>query len=531
MIFAFLLFAQVVCVDNGDGSWTCSGGIPGVSTNEMGQATCTNCVNMTPQQCRDIKESLEYRSNRVVSDVETFRTKVYDLINYTEDHKSQFERFTDYPYSYTGPTFSIPNLQSFLLSVTGSSSNTIANRTAAATSLVSDYNNSANSDMAGDYDMPSSFSSNIDTWATYLGVYSLWHGSYQIAQSVVPVFNQQIDDLNSIRSLADSVVDDAYSIRSSVSEITCESCVMSSGGDDSSPGGDDSSPGVDAGCAECYLVFLRRYEEQLDLLNAQVQVLTNVQASILNQVENISSYLPAFSNNLQRIDDYLWTDQSNMLASVESSIIVISNNIDSIQRYYFHTFSNASDITSGDYGSGSPSMEEVFHSIFKPKDQGGFQLSEYQKYDWFRRIELQLSQISGIFSETNVESLSDSDYNLMKNAVENFEDLSDEVSTTGGSVVSVGSSLRSAAQTIGSIFPSSAPPGEITLLESQYWIGDTDLVLRTDFQVVSFCRALFGLIWVTLACVGLWLLLSRSWVVLFDIVRWFCNWFPKIFGN
>lgn len=527
MLFAFLLFAQVVCVDNGDGSWTCSGGFPGVSTNAQGQATCTNCVNMTPQQCRDIKESLEYRSDRVVSDTETFRTKVYDLINYTEDHKSDFERFTDCPYAFNFVSTSPTTPGSVSALVTGSSSVTATNLNNAASILVDGFNSSSQV-VDGFLDPVVSRTFNTSQAQSFVSycwnVASQWHSSYQVAQSVVPVFNQQISDLNSIRSLADSVVDDVYSIRSSVPEITCESCVMSSGGD-------DSSPGVDAGCAECYLVFLRRYEEQLDLLNAQVQVLTNVQASILQQVENISFYLPAFSNNLQRIDDYLWTDQSNKLANVEAAIIVISNNIDSIQRYYFHSFSNASDITSGDYGAGSPSMEEVFHSIFKPNDHGGFQLSEYQKYDWFRRIELQLSQISGIFSETNVDSLSDSDYNSMKDAVENFEDLSDGVSSSGGSVISVGSSLRSAAQTIGSIFPSSAPLGEITLLEARYWIGDTDLVLRTDFQVVSFCRALFGLIWVTLACVGLWLLLSRSWVILFDIARWFCNWFPKIFGN
>lgn len=542
MVFAFCFFlAQsivvgggVTCTDNGDGTWTCRGSGYQFPTNEMGQATCTNCVAMSPSECQNFKSSVLSYCDTIDYDLSNLSTDIGNVFDLCITNSSKYYSFTDWPYSAIPDTTSNSWADSLLPELTGSSQNSSTNWLQAVLNLVSLFNSSPQV-LSGVLPPSPSLSGSVNKSIFIrhaLSVYGFWHASYLVAQQAMVDFNQVSYAVEPLKYTVQSISNDTDYVRSEVNRVTCSTCVLGSGDGDSSGGGSGSN----VGCLECYLVFLRRFQASLETIEDKVSsiksTVDNIDRTVASGFSDLVSGVGTLTNIATRIDDYLHSDQSNMLYTVQQAVVVISNNVDSIQRYFFNTFSNASDIASGSYDSRQLTMEEVFNSIFLPKDQGGFQLSEYEKYDWFRRIELQLSQISGIFSDESIDDgVSDSELDSMKDSADGFQDLSSSASSTGESIVSVGSSLRSAAHSIGNIFPSSAPPGEITLLASQYWIGDTDLVLRTDFQIVSFCRSLFGLIWVTLACVALWLLLSSFWVVFFDIARWFCNWFPKIFGN
>lgn len=528
MVFAFipLFLAQVVCVDNGDGSWTCTGsGIPGVTTNAQGQATCTNCVNMSPAECREKRNSL-------ITDLSNLEIDLQGLVSFASEKAGEvgmmaddFRGFTDYPHSYYGSTYSASNLQSFLASVTGSSGNNASNRQAAVTQLVYEYNDSDNSDYTGDYYMPSSFSAN-DAWATHQGVYGFWHGSYMVGSQVAPALDRASSALGQCAQQANSMQSDVVSILSTAESINCAPCVLGDG-----DGGGGS--GTQVGCLECYLVFLRRYTEQLDLLNVQVSALTNIQMRILSEVKDINSILPSISNHVGRIDDYLWTDQSNMLANVEAAIIVISNNVDTIQQYYFHTFSNASDISMGVYAGKDTGREmsfaEAYSNVFHYGTEGkDFNENDYIKLDWFRRVELLLTEISGVFNTSiDDEAISDTQYEDMMNKAQQLGDLSGDIDSSGDGVKSVGQSLVGLGRSIGGIFNT----GSSSMVLIENWIGGESLVLSPDNTVVQGCRVVFSLIWSVMACVIMWKLLVSAWYVVVDIARWFCTWFPKIYGN
>lgn len=533
MIFALIL-AAVTCVDNGDGTWTCSGdGYAGITTNGIGQAVCTNCVNMTPENCSNLVEQLTYQSSTLMTNVDDLRDKIYDLIQLTDDYRTQLQSFTDFPwnFNYSSPVDQSDGSDAALASsILGSSVSTADDYYNAYVSLVSSWQATVNYSYVNASPVP--LSGNTATIARRYfrnganEVAGLWHASYEVAQSLIPVFTSQLGDLNSARSLADASLNNAQSIYFSARSITCDPCQMVTG--------DGGGQGVEAGCLECYLVFLRRFQAQFDDMVTHLVSLTNTQTKILSQVSTISSYMPVFSNMVQRIDDYLWTDQSNKLANVEAAIIVISNNVDNIQKFYYTTFSNASDVANGVYFDpvdGPPeNFQQVLNTVFNsPDNQNSFDVSKYQRLDWFRRIELLLGDIAGLSAISNPASVSDSAISSVNSAVENLENLSDLPGEGSSSLMTNGEALKGLSQSIAGIFPSS--PQSITLLEARYWIGDTDLTLNVDSTVVQFARTITGLIWTIFAAVALWLLLVRSWIVLVDLAKFFVDWLPKIFGN
>lgn len=521
-----LVLAAIVCVDNGDGTWTCSGDsdYEGVTTNETGGTVCTNCVNMTPAECQSKKQALIDLGNQIQQLSDTLGYAFHDTIGFTYDQISAYRAFTDYPYTmdFNNPQ---PSANTYAYSILGVSTITNNNQfLEAVRKLITEWTATTNYYVVQSSPVvpTSATRATVNTWI--FEVSSLWHGSFQLAQSAIATLESIYGDLLNEQNLNQQVLTKSYDVISRAESITCSPCQLSDG---SSGGGS----GVQTGCLECYLVFLRRYQEQLDHLNDQTAATTNILNQILGSVNSGLGYLGSISNHVARIDDYLWTDQSNKLANVEQAIIVISNNIDSIQKYYYHTFSNASDISSGVYydpGVGNPQdFEQVLNNVFN--NPQGFDLDLYQKFSWFERVEMLLADIAGIASSTNPSSLSDQSIDQVTSAAQRFESLSDLPSQGAASIMSNGRSLQNLSSQISGLFPSQ--PSSIVLLEARYWIGDTDLTLNVDSSIVQFSRVITGLIWTVVAAIVFWLILSRGWIVLVDVAKFFVNWFPKIFGN
>lgn len=524
-----LILAAIVCVDNGDGSWTCSGDsdYEGVTTNETGGTVCTNCVNMTPAECQSKKQALIDLGNQIQQLSDTLGYAFQSTIGFTYDQIDAYRSFTDFPWSmiYNQP-YSDVSLDpvGFLVGV---SSPTLQDYNNAISILFNAWHTSTNNSIVN-----VSFTTYTGSTANgarsflnrrYNEISGLWHGSYMLAQSAISTLQAIYGDLLNEQSLNQQILFKSYDVVSRAESITCAPCQLSDG--------EGGGSGVQTGCLECYLVFLRRYQEQLDHLNDQTAATTNILNNILGSVNSGLGYLGSISNHVARIDDYLWTDQSNKLANVEQAIIVISNNIDSIQKYYYHTFSNASDISSGVYydpGVGNPQdFEQVLNNVFN--NPQGFDLDLYQKFSWFERVEMLLADIAGIASSTNPSSLSDQSIDQVTSAAQRFESLSDLPSQGAASIMSNGRSLQNLSSQISGLFPSQ--PSSIVLLEARYWIGDADLTLNVDSSIVQFSRVITGLIWTVVSAIVFWLILSRGWIVLVDVAKFFVNWFPKIFGN
>lgn len=532
MVFAFisLLLAQIVCVDNGDGTWTCRGeGYPGVTTNDTGGTVCTNCVNMSPADCQSKRQALINLGNEIQNLSDTLGYAFQDTIGFTYGQISLYQSFTDFPWGFDFSNSSPNAGVSIVREILGDSSAAFnvnnANQSASIVYTAFNLSPQVASNFISSVSSKTFTSGNFITgFPVYVwDIASLWHGSYQMGQSALAALRSIYGDLLTEQNLNQQILFKSYDVISRAESITCEPCQLSAG-----DGGGGS--GVQTGCLECYLVFLRRYQEQLDHLNDQTAATTNILYQILGSVNSALGYLPSISNHVARIDDYLWTDQSNKLANVESAIIVISNNIDSIQKYYYHTFSNASDISSGVYydpQDGHPQdFEQVVSNVFySPR---GFDLDFYQKFSWFERVEMLLAEISGVLSPGIADSpVSDSQYEDIVSNARGLNELAGDIDSSGESVETVGQSLVALGRSIGGIFNT----GSSSMVLIENWIGGDALVLTPDNTVVQGCRVVFSLIWSVLACVVMWRLLVSAWYVVVDVARWFCNWFPKIYGN
>ena len=205
-----------------------------------------------------------------------------------------------------------------------------------------------------------------------------------------------------------------------------------------------------------------------------------------------------------------WHDYYQMVARIESSITNLVSTND-FQRYYFDRFRQADNFEDKDEQSFK--IDDACDLIFG----NGFDIGEYNKLNWFSRVELLLYKVSSVtntLETTDIASITN-EVNTLNLNVTNFVNTSVKVVGVFKLIDGFAKSMRSAFNGY-----SSPQTSGVVLLEEGHWIGDEALVLRVPVEVQNALRLVFECIWYLSAFVIGWRILVFAWDKIVSMIRW-----------
>ena len=209
-------------------------------------------------------------------------------------------------------------------------------------------------------------------------------------------------------------------------------------------------------------------------------------------------------------DSEQWHNYYQMMARIESSITNLVSTND-FQRYYFDRFKQADNFEDKDEQSFQ--IDDACDLIFG----NGFDIGEYNKLNWFSRVELLLYKVSSVtntLETTDIASITN-EVNTLNLNVTNFVNTSVKVVGVFKLIDGFAKSMRSAFNGY-----SSPQTSGVVLLEAGHWIGDEALVLRVPVEVQNALRLVFECIWYLSAFVIGWRILVFAWDKIVSMIRW-----------
>lgn len=205
-----------------------------------------------------------------------------------------------------------------------------------------------------------------------------------------------------------------------------------------------------------------------------------------------------------------WPSFYDMVGRIEAGLtnLVSTNEWD---RYYFERFKRADTFRDND--DQSFKIDDACDLIFG----NGFDIGEYDKLNWFSRVELLLykfSSVTNTFESTDITSVTN-EVNTLNFNVTNFVNTSIKVVGVFKLIDGFAKSMRSAFSGY-----SSPQTSGVVLLEAGHWIGDESLVLKVPVEVQNALRLVFECIWYLSAFVIGWRILVWSWDKIVSMIRW-----------
>lgn len=550
-----LLANAITCVDNGDGTWTCSGeGMPGTVFDPLtGITSCTNCVNMSPSACLEFKNGLYTALGVLTNDILSAYNESQLIRNLAVDFKAKWLNFPD---SYLPNSFGNNGLPSsycynflYQLQLTYQSFtdlpevNYLNSLDLSSRSAFDSISNSIYFHVTG-FSSDTTFGSNKGgVVATYF--YSYFHSVHQfLNQIILPQVNSYETRSDNIGTILLSTLDITSLMSSAASTLNCDTCQLSSGSSSSS----GSSGSSTYNCPECLKTLLQEISSKVSTIQQQLTSANTSLSSIVNVntqcktiqeelLEKFKSYsetveqnLNALSNLVYRIDDYVETDQKQLLQNINQAVIVLSNDVDSVQKRFF-TLANKS-LSFGSVGdtdpltlSDSSDMVQTASNVIK---ELSFTSSTYKQYDWFSRIEMLLLHIAGVGAQQEFQQVSQQQLDNMKTAGQSLAN-SFSPSAVQGSANTVLSSTRQFVTNVQNLYPSGNPVSEVVLLQEGSWISDQPLKFTPPTGIQNYCHLTMRVIW---SCLGLVLFVkffAISWVSTLKVLKWYLDWLMKMF--
>lgn len=212
-----------------------------------------------------------------------------------------------------------------------------------------------------------------------------------------------LGDLSALDSSLDDLSTQVANISHAAEDFDCEPCAEEGSGGGGGCEGDGGCPCV----AEL---------EALRILLAQVQADVENIRTLLEAWDDYIKALAAIKENVKSIDDFMQDDLKTALENFAFSFYNLQdakskpNQIQywklytAMMDWSLHYYGDYTNAVSFHLDGSSYEFMDVGKAIFhtpnanRPND---FDFGEYQKYNWFQRIEFLLAEIAGVFSPTN----------------------------------------------------------------------------------------------------------------------------------
>lgn len=514
------LLAGVVCIQQNDATWVCSGSVdvpPAevitnildgtgiVISNDVG--VCTNCISVTPQACEDFKEMFTSYNN----------TLLYTLADL--EH-SLFESYLD--------------IQSFI-----DEGKTFT------------YNSYVSSQKPPEYASMQEWITSQPQYAYYIN-YVLGN-SYNtlvgggVNNSIYVYFNERV--LPFLEDLSDSIdnnLNNLYPLEGQVSAfsryvdstIHCEACTIPLKFDDTGGGG--GGDGDSGGGCPCKEQFEALKQVLLDMagdvwsltysvedikgyLDSIHSTLADGFGKVHNYQEKSNLLLGSISNTVYRLDSYVQTDLDEMVrelgfltSNTFEKVSHIADTLDKFGEDFFEQFVYANEFKDKKGAAGVNSLVDVQTNFVSE--------GEYRNLPWFLRMELLLLKLVHPFEDDDSFGASDSQQDEANELVNDLKELdpSEKVESFKQETGTVLDNLKSTVRNVAGVFDVASLPPSVELMHQGEWIGDSPLVLNVDPYIADNSRLIFGLVWSCLALflfVKVWLGVVRIVLPVFDFIR------------
>lgn len=393
---AALLFADVICIENGDGSWTCSGFGQGniIITNVVG--TCTNCVGVTPQFCQNFKdrimETCDYIHDNILNDIDSSARQAISRLSYITNELSSFRQ------------------------VTGNQS---------ISYMQNNYPQAV-------YCRDPRGGTNIENWsagATYnQNYYAVCINSlYSYATTAMQPLQYVGDDLQDLtwQGALGDIEDQLYQLNTLADSMDCSACKATFGDDseDDKPQGGIAQEQLDA-----LMRILNEKKAIAEDIRHRMIGLTNYIAHIDKNLYTIADESIYITNFVHRLDDYVFDDFTNRVYVINNDVHLLaqalSNDLFSATGIYtglFSSFSNANVFANvhwdtsafdGEEGEWERLGKEIANNRRNEGDpefiyssNSAIDFAKYQRLNYFQRLEFLLGNLNGIFNEGGTNTI------------------------------------------------------------------------------------------------------------------------------
>ena len=482
------VLAGVVCVQNSDGTWTCSGDgnfdpehDPHVVTNVVG--VCTNCISISPEECQQLKSHILDVTDDAWNSAWSLRDTLLQSQSILDDVISEGDSFEAKNYNGSTNTFLTVRL-----------------------SPQWGYTkNRGNNSKPGSLDAGSAA---VNSIANYYN------------EGVRPALSFVRDNLSSMESDLDVVIGSVDHLYNFVNEnVDCQACTASFDGPSSTtntPSGGGSSTCPDCPCKEQMEALQNLLKDdflpRIKKIDANVAQLTNLITIAKNQLDVTKQGFHNTTNLLNRLDDYVLDDFSNKVVQLNLDVNFIASNLAAKVRGLFinDQYSNSTFYVAKD-NIKVIDIEHLHEQLITENDTGrSFDWEEYKDLTWFERIEYMLLNLGGFYNLTNSLSGGTTNYSSVQSKLQQsshgFTNVLGSAQTGFSQVQTAFSDFNSSVrQAFGS---TASSVGNIPLI-TNYLNSGEDLILKLDPDIVDFCRVVTSLLWTaTFAVLGFRIVLS-----------------------
>lgn len=535
LISSLLMVAAITCTPNADGTWTCSGtgieDIEGVEETEGGYI-CTNCVQMSSNDCVRLSQEILDQTNQAYMSLQGLYSKTSDLLSTLQATIQKYYDFVDSPYEYiTGNSgWSIYYPEDY---ATKTSSREI-NNIYFLENILPAWHKTENYKIC-QLDPPiiayGTIPTTVQISASHNTLVGIWKCSYTMAQqnaSDLMTTYRQVEQLQtSITAIDNSVV----TIREQAESITCSPCKLTTASGEG--GGEGSGTGSETGCLECYLNALTQIKEVLERISSYLysieQEISKLRADMNDKLKSILDKMDDFSETVDRIDDYLTIDQSNMLSRITVNVEAFGE-ITNLFARYFRSFNATTD----------SDLKSTLDKVIGQNNEFDFEAYN-ETTNWFTRVEILLAMNAGL-NVTNEVAQNGSIEEEMKDydtALTEYEQNTEqsEAETSITDFIRTWDEIANAFR----FWDNLEEPTEIWLMQSKTLdIGSKKGSLTVNVQayespvvrdVLRHIRVGFRILWYALGALVVFLIGAKLWRTVVDAIKWLIQLLATIFNS
>lgn len=543
--FIIPLFALLTCTEITQNVWECRSddtgyypGMEGVDTDDDGNYICTNCVQISESECLSLKQSIVSALDTSFRSLDSIDSNSQSALVAISNKIELLSGIDQCPYHYctTAQMSEISDQPGYDSSLP----TTAARLSAFWSTAIETWQGSNNSLLfSGSIPSPSSFANASYVTRALNYLVGVWDCTYSAAVEILPDLHQTLDlYLQPIPALSQSVRDELGPIGDRVQQVTCSPCTLgnANSGGGGSVGGDQS--GVETGCLSCYLDRLDDISETLSYIDNRVESIETKLSQYIDDVkdkikDNLDIPLSSISNVVQRIDDYLRVDQDQLLDSIRSAVIVISNEVSDIQHDFYEAFKRADE--SKNLDDEEFDLVEAINEIPNGGD------SVWSRLNWFSRMEALLGSIAGfgtnttdVSTEIPSEFLQEYDTNISSvNSDSSGLAARDQISGAMDTISSVLDSFR--------IFDGVYEPESIRLLDSSelpFLSGDNGVQLTVEipevpaiYSFLRFARYAFIALYWSAALLAFFFALLGLYTGVVSLIKWASQFLGSVFSS
>lgn len=536
ILSSLLMVAAITCTPNADGTWTCSGtgigDIAGVEETPDGYV-CTNCVNMTTNECVKLKNELKIQLERVSSEVSHSLAEAGDLLYKIEQQLLLYNDIQYCPYEYITRTDGWGVYYPNNLITTGAYR--LVNYNHFVNNILPNWQNTPNYQIVNLNPPSISFKDTPHTYqltALHNSLVALWKSSYEMGMQAGNDINTINEQVSSVRSGLYHAQEETSVMTYQIDSITCESCKLTLG--DSEGDGEGGETGSEAGCLECYLKALADIKDVLDRISSYLysieQEITKLRSDMNDKLKSILDKMDDLSESFERLDDYLRIDQSNLLSRITVNVEAFGE-ITNLFSRYFHSFNATSD----------SDLKSTLNKVIGADNK--FNFEAYQATtNWFTRVEILLAMNAGLHTTNNVEDTEEDFDDKMKDyddALSSYEQETEQ-ETAEKSITDFVRTWEEIAAAF-RFWDNLEEPTEIWLMQSKTLdIGSVKGSLTVNVKsyeapvvrdVLRHIRVGFRVLWWSLGAFVVFMIGTRLWSTVVDAIKWLIHLLATIFNS